>query len=151
MKTEEKFLIRVSLNGKIYPIYWINHQLLNSQINIYFGSCIIEQKHMKTSFHGSGTMHTKDDGKTICKFGHPNFDQKLGNFKGMKQIHSGVIFKSYIEKYHLKNVRTTNKQIIDIDISDFKDLINLHIVILENENYNASELYKSNLPMGFGT
>ncbi|MCD4844440.1 MAG: hypothetical protein K8R25_08140 [Methanosarcinales archaeon] len=146
MKIKEKFLIKLSLNGKNYPIYWLTHELKNSESNIYFGSYIEEHESIKTSVHSSGEMHIKEKNKIKATLSYPIFSQELDSFKGIKQIHAGLILKNQIQSYNLKSPKKIDsKQIIDIDVSSFKDIINLQIAILENENYHAIELYKEAL------
>ncbi len=146
MKKKEKFLIRLYLNGKNYPIFWLVHELNNSTVNIYCGSYIVGQEHLKTSVHNSGTMHTKERGVRKHILSNPIFSQELDSFNGIQQIQSGIVCKSQIDNYQLKNPKKIHKKkVIDIDISSFNEYINLHIEIIEQNNYDAIELYKKTL------
>ncbi len=145
MKTQEKFLIQVSLNGKTYPLYWLIYEVKNSETTIILGSYEIGVESAKTTLHSSGTMHTKEGIKLVSKLSNPLFIQKLDNFKGIQQILGHVIYKSILDKYQLRVPKIRNKQIIDIDISSFGELINLHIQLLGIENYAARDLYLKNL------
>jgi hypothetical protein len=148
MKIEEKFLIRLYLNEKYYPIYWLVHESKNSTFNIYFGSYSLGQEHLKTSVHNSGTMHIKEHDVLKHILSNPVFSQKLDSFKGIHQIHAGVVKKSQIETYQLRNPKKIHKKnVIDIDISSFNELINLHIEIVEQNNNDTIELYKKTLPI----
>ena len=79
MKIKNKILIKLSLNGKNYPIYWLIYELKNSESNIYFGSYIEEHKSIKTSVHNSGEMHIKEK-KIKATLSNPIFSQKLDSF-----------------------------------------------------------------------
>ena len=148
MKTKEKFLIRLKLNGQIHPIYWLIHEIKDSEINIYIGSYIIGQKNIKTSVHNSGMVINKDLDNKRHILSHPQFSQKLESLKGIQQILAGVVIKREIDHYQLRTPKKINdKHIIDIDISHFKEFINLHIEIVDINNYEAIELYRKALPI----
>jgi len=148
MKKKEKFLIRLYLNGQNYPIFWLVHEIKDSKINIYIGSYIIGKENIKTSVHNSGKVHIKDLDEIINTLSLPLFSQTLESFNGIQQIIAGVVIKSQINKYQLRSPKKLkDKHIIDIDISTFKEIINLHIEILEKNNYEAIELYRKALPI----
>lgn len=143
---KEKFLIRLNLNGQNYPIFWLVHEIKDLEINIYIGSYNIGKEKIKISVHNSGKVHIKDLDEILNTLSHPQFSQNLESFKGIQQIIAGVVIKSQMDKYQLRSPKKIkDKHVIDIDISSFKEIINLHIEIVEKNNYEAIELYRKAL------